>query len=291
MIKDSAVFTPSSFILDRKTYTVGLGHDFETLNEALAYFSTKVPIQTKVYSHLESSPPVTLLLKSGYTQDSSIYVDTDLSWIEISAEDSYVPVLPGNLAASWFWEIPAFLMITAGNSPSLNCIFKLIHTERAGVGILCGANGRLNILNGGVEEFALGYISYGGTAFGLNAQLNNNGAAMHIVNSEVSIETINCDGCSAESNAITIDLSTLTARGISLGAGSTAGNGVTLANSGRLVCLWVSGTVGGKMLVMSDNSFAQVEAASGSAGITCNIPAATQTTSGYVQSNSIIYVP
>lgn len=113
-----------------ETVTVGLGGDFSSINEALAYFSTRIP----TYKHSGLTAEIKLL--SGFVMSEQVYVrGIDLGWIKITSEDNEVPINRSTLTQDYF-EYPAgqkrYPAFTARENATLPIISTLFNMDDSG---------------------------------------------------------------------------------------------------------------------------------------------------------------
>lgn len=118
------------------TVTVGDSGDFNTINEAIAYLTTKR------MKHLATSIKAEIKLLSGFIMNEQIYVNGEnLGWITITAEDSVVIInresitqTYGSLATPGYGSVViggAFVGINNAILPVINVLFEMNETGNA----------------------------------------------------------------------------------------------------------------------------------------------------------------
>ena len=121
---ESDIATLNALKLDTAlTITVGTGGDCATINEALAYATTRYP----VYVSASIQPRVTISLLTGFVMAEQVIVDgQDLSWITISSVDAEVVITRSALTtANDEGEYPAFNAKNGGFLPIIGALFNM----------------------------------------------------------------------------------------------------------------------------------------------------------------------
>jgi hypothetical protein len=165
--------TRPSILTDNITVTVGTGGNYATINEALAYLTTRYPIYKT-----GGGVAATISLLTGYVMAEQVLVSgIDLGWITITSVDATVSITRSALITSLEGVYCAFGVADGGMLPIIDVLF-VMDTSGTGsnkVGVFAhGGGSRVRILNmkGVTAAGYVGFYARGGSiidAYGANA--------------------------------------------------------------------------------------------------------------------------
>ena len=131
------VFSEASFELHNSaTVTVGTGQAFETLNEALSFYS-------QFFVKHDSEVVITLQLAAGYVMDEQVILSggINLSFVKITSVDAEVPIDPAAITENVDSELgflgrAAFGVSRGCSAPLIDALFRF---QSGGTGLIHGA--------------------------------------------------------------------------------------------------------------------------------------------------------
>ena len=191
----------NSIIHSKTVITVGNGGNYETIKEALLYFSSKYPIYKK------GGVPCEIKITAGTTITEQIYVERiDLQYITITSEDNIVPVnCDGWVATADFHDSRADYPFIAGENgaglPTIGTVFQLVTNTNniQTVGYLAnrGSNGVV-LSNSGFDSFYDGVIANNESSVTIREGISRNMTRWGIHsrhNGEISARSIIATNC------------------------------------------------------------------------------------------------
>lgn len=135
-----------------KTYTVGSGGDYATINAAIEDLSKRRPLQ--------KTPQIqtTLQLVSGFIMSEQVIADgVDLGWIKIGSVDATVTIVGSSMetrsvTVDGTAKHPAFAAINGGTLPEINTLFTVDGTgsltTRVGLAVTSGGRATVSAAKG-----------------------------------------------------------------------------------------------------------------------------------------------
>lgn len=204
-------------------YTIGVGGNFSTLNDALTYISTRT------IKFTGESVSVTLKLLSGFILKEQLFVyDHDFSYVSIESEDSEVLVDASKISSTAYGLFPVFTACR-GSLPLLNTLFRMSNMGAAHgttVGVFSVQTGSVACVFSGKGVIGAHYGAYchhGGTAYLAGGNFSNSIVVGVFANRGATIAAsgVNCSGAGSigvTSRALSrIDAETSNVSGVPLG--------------------------------------------------------------------------
>lgn len=142
------------FIEPETELTVGTGGDYPTINAALAYL---LGFLNNTQGFLA---PARITILSGYTvEEQMLYQGVDLSWIQISAEDAWVPTDTAALSITDLYaaDVRPLFGIYNGAAPIIDCGFEFFDNAFAGVAGIAARASRILSLPYSVDRPDIGF--------------------------------------------------------------------------------------------------------------------------------------